>query len=71
MNLHMSDDLAKYQIDDIRCQAARRRSQAPRSPGAAPGRPRRQDQRLRHRVGFGLIRAGLYLAAVARPVPND
>ncbi|HEV2371427.1 MAG TPA: hypothetical protein VGS19_04585 [Streptosporangiaceae bacterium] len=72
MNLQMADDLVRYHIRDIRHQAAQCGGRARRRPGRPGSRDGRWGQRLRSRVGFTLIEAGLYLvAAPVRPVPHD
>jgi hypothetical protein len=67
MNFGMIDVLVSNHTGDIRSQAGPRRIAArglePRSAAPAPTRPR-----LRSRIGFALVEAGLHLAATARPV---
>jgi len=69
MNPWMLSDLADSHAREIRREAARRRSQA---------RPRESQPtrtvsgglgRLRRRVGFGLVEAGLHVLATTRSVP--
>lgn len=69
MNLWTLSDLADSHVREMRRVAARRRSQARpresqqmRSENSGPGR-------LRRRVGFGLVEAGLHVLATTRSVP--
>jgi hypothetical protein len=69
MNPWMLSDLADSHMREIRRQAAQRRSQArPREPqpmrSVSGGRGR-----LRRRVGFGLVEAGLHVLATTRSIP--
>jgi hypothetical protein len=69
MNSRMLGDLADLHMRETRREAARRRSQAGpresqpvRSVSGGPGR-------LRQRVGFGLVEAGLHVLATTRSMP--
>jgi hypothetical protein len=69
MNPWMLSDLTDLHMREIRREAARRRNQARpresqpvRSMGGGPGR-------LRQRVGFGLVEAGLHVLTTTRSMP--
>jgi hypothetical protein len=69
MNPWILSDLAASHRRETRREAARRRSQArprqsrpTRSVSGGPGR-------LRRRVGFGLVEAGLHVLATTRSMP--
>ena len=69
MNPWMLSDLADSRVREIRREAARRRRQARpresqpiRTASGGPGR-------LRQRVGFGLVEAGLRVLATTRSTP--
>jgi hypothetical protein len=69
MNPWMLSDLADLRMREIRREAPRRRSQGRpresqpvRSVSCGPGR-------LRQRVGFGLVEAGLHVLATTRSMP--
>ena len=69
MNPWMLSDLADSHVREIRREAAQRRRQArPREsqpmPSLSGGRGR-----LRQRVGFGLVEAGLHVLATTRSMP--
>jgi hypothetical protein len=70
MNFGMIDVLVSNHTGDIRSQAGPRRIAArglePRSAAPAATRPR-----LRSRIGFALVEAGLHLATTARPAPTS
>ena len=69
MNPWMLSDLADSHVREIRYEAAQRRSQA-RPPESQPVRSvSRGRARLRRRVGFGLVEAGLHVLATTRPAP--
>jgi hypothetical protein len=68
MNPWMVSDLADSQVREIRRQVAECRT------GRQRPVPRRVStvtplQHLRHRVGFGLVEAGLHVLASTRPAP--
>lgn len=67
MNPWMISDLADSHVREIRRQAAGRWT-VRRRPRAAPYGVNRRLQ-LRHRVGFGLVEAGLHVLATTRPAP--
>ena len=69
MNPWMLSDLADSHVRELLRKAAQRRSQARprqsqpiRSVSGGPGR-------LRRRVGFGLVEAGLHVLATTRSMP--
>jgi hypothetical protein len=69
MNPGMLGDLADSHVREMRREAAQRRSQArPRvsrpALSVSGGRAR-----LRRRIGFGLVEAGLHVLATTRPAP--
>jgi hypothetical protein len=66
MNFGMIDVLVSNRTADIRSQAASRRSAA-RGLESGPAAPAVRRPRLRSRIGFALVEAGLHLAATARP----
>jgi hypothetical protein len=69
MNPWMLGDLAVSRQREIRRDAARRRSQArPRESRPVPS-VSGVRVRLRHRIGFGLVEAGLHVLATTRPAP--
>jgi hypothetical protein len=69
MNPWMLSDLADSRVRESRREAARRRSQA-RPRGARPMRSVSGGPgRLRRRVGFGLVEAGLHVLATTRSMP--
>jgi hypothetical protein len=63
MNIHMTEALATSHIADLHRAAAGNRSGSHRS--AAPARDSVRLPRVRHRVGFTLVEAGLRLMAGA------
>jgi hypothetical protein len=67
MNPWIISDLADSHVREMRRQAAERRTGA-RRPRPAAYRVDRRLQ-LRHRVGFGLVEAGLRVLASTRPAP--
>jgi hypothetical protein len=67
MNPWMISALADSHVREIRRQAADRRT-GQRRPRQAAYRVNRR-LRLRHRVGFGLVEAGLHVLASTRPAP--
>jgi hypothetical protein len=69
MNPWMLSDLADSRAREIRREAARQRSQArPRESQPTQGVSGRRA-RLRQRVGFGLVEAGLHVLATTRSAP--
>jgi hypothetical protein len=66
MNFGMIDILVSSHTADIHRRAARR----PAAHGleAQPAAPAARRSRLRSRIGFALVEAGLHLAATARPL---
>ena len=69
MNPWMLCDLADSHVREIRREAAQRRSQA-RPRESRPARSVSGGRaRLRHRIGFGLVEAGLHVLATTRPAP--
>jgi hypothetical protein len=69
MNPWMLGDLADLHMRETRRKAARRRSQA-RHRESQPVRSVSGDPgRLRQRVGFGLVEAGLHVLATTRSMP--
>jgi hypothetical protein len=68
MNPWMISDLADSRARDIRRQAEESRTGRLR-PGPRPAYAVNQRLRLRHRVGFGLVEAGLHVLSSARPAP--
>ena len=69
MNPWMLSDLAASRQREMRREAAQRRSQA-RLRESQPMRSVSGGRgRLRRRVGFGLVEAGLYVLATTRSVP--
>jgi hypothetical protein len=68
MNPWILRDLADSHVREMRREAARRRSHA-RPRGSQPMRSVRGGPgRLRQRVGFGLVEAGLRVLATTRPI---
>jgi hypothetical protein len=69
MNPWMLSELADSHVREIRREAAQRRGQAwPRE--SQPRRAVRGGRgRLRRRVGFGLVEAGLHVLATTRSTP--
>ena len=69
MNPWMLSELADSHVSEIRRGAAQRRSQA-RSREPKPMRSVSGGRgRLRRRVGFGLVEAGLHVLATTRSTP--
>ena len=66
MNPWMISDLADSHAREIRRQAAQCRT-GRRRPGPRPAQG--VSRALRHRVGFGLVEAGLHVLATTRPAP--
>jgi hypothetical protein len=70
MSFWMIDDLVDARIRDIRRQAGKPRTgmhrAGPRPAGGAGRWPR-----LRSRVGFMLVEAGLHVLATTEPAPRD
>jgi hypothetical protein len=73
MNPWMISDLADSHVREIRRQAAEYRAGALRTgarrSGARPVHDVNRWLRLRHRVGFGLVEAGLHVLATTKPAP--
>jgi hypothetical protein len=68
MNPWILSDLADSRVREMRRQAAECRTAGRRPrPRLAHGVNRRLQ--LRHRVGFGLVEAGLHVLATTRPAP--
>jgi hypothetical protein len=69
MNFGTIDVVVASHIDGVRRQAAAGRVTASgRELRAAPGAAGRPGLRLRSRIGFALVEAGLHLQANGRPV---
>ena len=68
MNPWMLSDLADSRAREIRRQAAGYRTGRVR-PGPRQATAVNRRLRLRHRVGFGLVEAGLHVLATTRPAP--
>ena len=68
MNPWMISDLADSHVREIRRQAAEYRTRR-RRPGPRPTHHVSRSLRLRHRVGFGLVEAGLRVLATTKPAP--
>jgi hypothetical protein len=67
MNIQSIEALADARMRDIRHEIAQCRRPEPRpEPSPADRLPR-----LRNRIGFTLVEAGLHLMAPARPLPRD
>lgn len=69
MNPWMLSDLADSRQREIQREGVQRRSQAlPRESRPVPS-VRSGPGSLRHRIGFGLVEAGLHVLATTRPTP--
>jgi hypothetical protein len=68
MNPWMISDLADSRAREIRRQAAECRT-GRRRPVPRPAYGVNHWLRLRHRVGYGLVEAGLHVLASTRPAP--
>jgi hypothetical protein len=69
MNPWMLSALADSRVHEIRRDAAQRRSQA-RPRESQPVRSVSGGRgKLRRRIGFGLVEAGLHVLATTRPTP--
>jgi hypothetical protein len=68
MNPWMMSDLADCHAREIRREADERRAGA-RRPGPRRAYSVNPWRQLRHRVGFGLVEAGLHVLASTRPAP--
>jgi hypothetical protein len=69
MNTQPIEALANARMRDIRREIAQCRRPEPR-PESEPSSAERVP-RLRNRIGFTLVEAGLHLMATARPLPRD
>ena len=69
MNPWMLSDLADSHRREMRREAAQRRCQARPADSRAMRSENGGAGRLRRRVGFGLVKAGLHVLATTRSVP--
>jgi hypothetical protein len=69
MNPWMLSDLADSHQREMRREATRRRSQAPPRKSQPAQSVSGGRGRLRQRVGFGLVEAGLHVLATTRSMP--
>jgi hypothetical protein len=68
MNPWILSDLADCRVREMRRRADEYRTGRLR-PGPRPKYVVNRRLRLRHRVGFGLVEAGLHVLATTRPAP--
>jgi hypothetical protein len=68
MNPWILSDLADSRVREMRRQAAECRTEG-RRPRPRPAHGVNRRLQLRHRVGFGLVEAGLHVLATTRPAP--